>query len=982
MCRCSNVSNNLLSKSLLPILALALFASSCSNNPAGDDPIPGGPAVLSVAPAHAAPGVTLTISGTTVDTSALASYRLIIGGQQTLLLTDTLGRVFGIAPAFFKDSTATWPSPSVAPLDIELFKDTVLVGRGVGIFTSDSLIQVPGSTLKLVNNTIATVESYKSILAALPTEPGIQEQLTFAMTAALDSLMYGQGDSSLTALLTDMQGNNPEALALLDAIYAADGSSARSQEIADAMAAIAASLNSGALRRGQVIPADVRLAAQMQLSSLLKLFGDSFIHDASSTASNIAFGTSWVTFAGFIPGAQVISVFSSVMSTMLSMVDLIFNKIMVASMPTVIDSFTITLAIDTISVGDTTVSSLKVYARNSPPQITLQDLLSQFQGIMGLFTLGASNTLLQQLEGTLNYLLGQLNNALQAYATANPDFSYAPIFFDIAGVPVIHWEAEITDPRLLKLNKQTPRIAVIDSLLEWRSTGDPGSASVTISPSFSEDATLIPIPSFLGFVGSSFGVLSDSSAVVSETQPVTIKQELVLFVDFAPTISQNGANVLGVKAGEIGVTGDTLYRGGLDVTLTVIGGGADPATGTTNTTGEFSSLITLDPFSDSVEVDVRVTRITGEFAAETVRATTSSAFFVKSYGGAITEVGSAVVLSGDGGYVAVGHTTSFGSGQQDFYLIKTDSVGDTVWTRVFGGADKDMGTSVANTNDGGYIMTGFSWSFGSGRPDMYVVKVDGNGSEVWSQVYGDSLDQSGSSIRQSADGGYLVIGNRRGPNSVKGLYVIKIDASGIVIWTKTTSNDRRQWRSVVPTTDGGYIMIQDEFNGGNWDVRVRKTDGSFNEIWNNFYGGSAVDEGSAVIQTEDGGYIVTGRTSTSFGSGAPGVFLIRIDPSGAEIWKQSYGGFGGRSVAQTLDGGFIVTGKTNGNSSNLLLMKTDASGLALWTRTFGGQFQDAGNFVALAGSGYVVTGGLNKGVLAGGLDLFLIRTDSLGNVSP
>ncbi len=617
--------SSILSRSMLVRLiqlSIGLLVISCSGNPVDDNTKPTGPALLSVIPANAPPGATLAISGATVDTSALASYRLLIGGQQTALLTDTLGRVLGIAPAFFKDTTAIWPSPSATPLDIELFKDTVLVGRGVGIFTSDSLIQVPGSTLKLVNNTIATVESYKSILAALPTEPGIQEQLTFAMTAALDSLMYGRGDSSLTALLTELQANNPEALALLDATYGSDGSAERSQEIADAMAAIAASLNSGVLRRGQAIPADVRLAAQMQLSSLLKLFGDSFIHGAASTSSDIAFGASWAAFSGAaaVPGAQVVILFASVTSTVLSMVDLIFNKILVASMPTVIDSFTITFNIDTIAVGDTTVSSLKVYARNSPPQITLGDLLSQFQGIMGLVAPGGGATMLQQLEGTLNYLLGQLNNALQAYATANPDFSYEPIFFDIAGVPIIHWEAVITDPRLLKLNKQTPRIAVIDSLLEWRSTGDPGSASVTISPSFGADATLIPIPSFLGYSGSSFGVLSDSSALVSETQPITIKKELVLFVDFAPIISQNGANGLGVKAGEIGVTGDTLYRGGLDVTLTVIGGGADPSTGTTDTLGEFVSLITLDPFSDSVEVIVRVTRITGEYAAETVRA--------------------------------------------------------------------------------------------------------------------------------------------------------------------------------------------------------------------------------------------------------------------------------------------------------------------------------------------------------------------------
>ncbi len=272
---------------VIVLLSVTIFLS-CSKNPTDNNTGNSDLAVLSVIPANAAPGVTLTVSGFSIDTTKITNYTLFIGDQQSLLITDSVGGISTIAPMFFADSTNTWPTPPTSAISIEIYLDSSLVAIGNNIFTVDSLVQSPGATLELVNNTITTVESYKTILRLLPTEPGYFEQMAFGITAGLDSLMYG-GDSSLTTLLTELQSSAPEAVALIDAIYSSSGAVEQSQQIADAMASLADTLSGGNLKSSALPSDDITLAAMMQLSTMLQLYGDAFIHGAAQ--DEILFGT-------------------------------------------------------------------------------------------------------------------------------------------------------------------------------------------------------------------------------------------------------------------------------------------------------------------------------------------------------------------------------------------------------------------------------------------------------------------------------------------------------------------------------------------------------------------------------------------------------------------------------------------------------------------------------------------------------------------
>jgi predicted secreted protein len=131
----------------------------------------------------------------------------------------------------------------------------------------------------------------------------------------------------------------------------------------------------------------------------------------------------------------------------------------------------------------------------------------------------------------------------------------------------------------------------------------------------------------------------------------------------------------------------------------------------------------------------------------------------KTFGGSGDDVGLSVQQTRDGGYIIVGDTTSYGAGGKDVYLIKVDANGNMQWSRTFGGSGDDVGLSVQQTRDGGYIIVGFAESFGAGGKDVYLIKVDANGNMQWSRTFGGSGDDVGLSVQQTRDGGYIIVGD-------------------------------------------------------------------------------------------------------------------------------------------------------------------------------------------------------------------------------
>jgi hypothetical protein len=354
--------------------------------------------------------------------------------------------------------------------------------------------------------------------------------------------------------------------------------------------------------------------------------------------------------------------------------------------------------------------------------------------------------------------------------------------------------------------------------------------------------------------------------------------------------------------------------------------------------------------------------------------------FERTYGGIEFDWGQSVQQTQDGGYIVAGQTQSFGPWDYDVYLVKTDSVGDTVWTRTYGGNHDDAGWSVQQTQDAGYVVAGFTMSFGAGDYDVYLVKTDSLGDSVWTRTYGGFDADLGYSVQQTEDRGYIIAGETHSFDMGSGdVYLVKTDSVGDTVWTRTYGgSDWDFGYSVQQTQDGGYVVGGQtrSFGAGNYDVYLVKTDSVGDTLWTRTYGGPGIDVGTSVQQTQDGGYIITG--------GPYDVYLIKVDSVGDTLWMRTYGGSYaqlGRSVEQTQDGGYIVAGYTGfsgGYEEDVYLVKTNSLGDTVWTRTYGGIDCDNGYSVQQTQDGGYVIAGFTVSFGVGSRDVYLIKTDENG----
>jgi hypothetical protein len=341
-----------------------------------------------------------------------------------------------------------------------------------------------------------------------------------------------------------------------------------------------------------------------------------------------------------------------------------------------------------------------------------------------------------------------------------------------------------------------------------------------------------------------------------------------------------------------------------------------------------------------------------------------------TFGGTNNEYGEFLLPTSDGGYIVAGSTRSYGSGEDDFWVIKVDANVHVLWQKTFGGYNFEYLYWIEETNDGGYVFTGSISSYSSGGYDAWVIKMNKNGIVEWQKAYGTIINDYPWQVHQLKNGGYIVSAKYGYVDCTNcQIMVLRLDSSGNLLWNKIMGN--APWNEVTAirqTDDEGFIVTGNvtNFGKGRYDFWIAKLNASGTIEWQKAYGGPQDDLVNSIIQTNDGGYLLAGKTK-SFGAGGFDAAIIKIDKIGNIVWQKTYGGsLDDRAFSINKlesrnhdSGSYLVVGASFsfGSSDDGWIFKINSWGNVEWSKSYGGSYSDRL---------YYAFGTLDGGIAAGG----------------
>ncbi|MFH2035436.1 MAG: FlgD immunoglobulin-like domain containing protein [Candidatus Zixiibacteriota bacterium] len=353
-----------------------------------------------------------------------------------------------------------------------------------------------------------------------------------------------------------------------------------------------------------------------------------------------------------------------------------------------------------------------------------------------------------------------------------------------------------------------------------------------------------------------------------------------------------------------------------------------------------------------------------------------------NYGGYYNENACSGLETNDGGYLILGSTFFIDSGKYDVYLVKTNSLGEYEWSNTFGGPETEYGYDIIAANDNGYLIVGSCQSFGAGKRDVYLIKIDMLGNKLWSKTFGGAEDDEGRSVRSTSDGGYIICGTTSSSGAgYSDVYFIKTDANGNLLWSKTYGGSGGEsGYAVRETADSGFIAIGNTgtFGTGYSSIYVVRIDSNGDSLWAGAYGGDGSDFGYSIETTFDKGFMLVGATS-SIGAGYTDAYIIKIDSLGNLAWEKTFGGTGedrALSLCRGADGNYLLTGTSNsfsGSNIDIYIVKFAPSGALIWQDTYGGSKADYGKMVFQESNFDFIIIGESYSYALGGQDAYILK---------
>ncbi|PKL31628.1 hypothetical protein CVV43_02015 [Candidatus Saccharibacteria bacterium HGW-Saccharibacteria-1] len=364
-------------------------------------------------------------------------------------------------------------------------------------------------------------------------------------------------------------------------------------------------------------------------------------------------------------------------------------------------------------------------------------------------------------------------------------------------------------------------------------------------------------------------------------------------------------------------------------------------------------------------------------------AVTPAASFATAWGNNDDEYGNGVAQTNDGGYVVTGRNTAY-----DAYIAKYSSEGNLSWVKTWGGVSTDHGYGIVQTSDGGYAITGYTYSFTAGNSDMFLARFDVSGNVLWSKTWGSASADIGNSLSQTGDGGFVVTGYTGLGSGGNDMFINKYDSSGNLSWHNIWGGaSGESGQNVIQASDGSYLVTGETYSygAGGSDAFLVKYDSSGNFAWNRVWGGANNEINRRVVETGDGNYAVGGQTA-SYGT-AGDIFLNKFDTSGSIVWSKTWGGAAfdySYGLTKSNDNGLVIAGATmsyGAGSYDIALIKFNSDGTLAWNRTWGGTGSDSSqSIIRTSDNGFAISG-YTTGWGAGNQDMLLLKVKADGTMN-
>lgn len=359
-----------------------------------------------------------------------------------------------------------------------------------------------------------------------------------------------------------------------------------------------------------------------------------------------------------------------------------------------------------------------------------------------------------------------------------------------------------------------------------------------------------------------------------------------------------------------------------------------------------------------------------------------------TYGGPDADGARALCETEEGGLLLVGYSFSHGQGDADVLVIKTDAEGKMLWHRTYGGRGTEYGYGCTPV-DGGVLVVGYTTSFGAGSKDVYVLRLDGEGNEVWARTYGGSSWDVGHAVCATDDDGILVCGFTHSSGAgEEDVYLIKLDGDGNLCWSQTYGGERFEMGHSVHALGNGQIAVgavTGTYGKGNCDAYLILTDSQGNEVWSKSYGtegrrGYGFDWCNSMHPSEDGGFILTGSTDCRDIQDA---HVVRTDENGEQLWTASIGQIPfydyGNTFIPMHEGEGIVVGTTKvivGDAriydNDVLVAKLDTKGGIEWMKFPGTTGSDWASACVRRDGNLIIIGHTDSGG-RGSFDAFMMK---------